>query len=129
MNKNELILRQTQIAASRFSAVLNAIVKVAQIALGVLAIKLIMDGLADISSKNPEGVSALAAVVKNLNVSGIMGWVFGVGSAGAFLVERRGKKRLINKVAQLTREVEADDPYHPSSGLTETGDTPENTED
>ncbi|MTW11402.1 hypothetical protein GM658_12425 [Pseudoduganella eburnea] len=128
MNKNELLLEQARIAASLQKAKLATFDNVAKIAGAVLIIYLVMSGLKEISAANPAGISALAVLVKNLNISGILGYVLAAGSTTAWYLERKGKKRIVEKAAKARHRREANDPYHPSSGLTHTGDTPESAE-
>lgn len=128
MNKNELILAQLQINASLHKAKLATIDNLAKLCCVVAIVYLIMAGLKDISSANPDGISALAQLAKNLNISGIVGYVLAVGTTTGWWIERKGKKRLVAQSAERRHKREADDPYHASSGLTQTGDTPENAE-
>jgi hypothetical protein len=128
MNKNELIIAQAQIAASLHKARLDTFDKAWKVTGSAFIVYLVMSGLKDISAASPAGISALAVLAKNLNISGILGYVLAAGGAGGWYLERKGKKRLVEQAAGKRHAREAKDSYHPSSGLTQTGDTPDNAE-
>lgn len=88
----------------------------------VVAIKFIMTGLENIVLSKPESISALAKVVDALNLGSITGYVLALGAGVAWKQERNGKKRAIKKFSNLKNKYE---PGETSSGLTETGDSPD----
>lgn len=112
---------RTQIAAGLFGIVKSAIA--AGSAVG--CVWLVVDGLKSIVLANPASISALAKVVENFQLSHIVGALVGCAGVGYGLLERRGKKRLLSGYARDRRIAESGDPYHASSGLTESGDTPQ----
>ena len=56
-----------------------------------------------------------------LGVAGLLG-------GSALYLERRGKKRAIKTLGDCRRDLEKNDPVRTSSGLTDTGETPEEEE-
>lgn len=124
MNKNELTLETLKVSAYKFKVTLNFIGSALKLVAGVSIIYIIMEGLRDIVGANPEGIKALAEVVKQLKVSTIMGYVLAAGCGSAWYMERKGKKRLLRTRAAERHTLEQSDPYHPACGLTPTGDTP-----
>lgn len=128
MNKNELTLETLKISAHRYTLTLNFLATSFKIAAAVGIIFIIMEGLRDIVGANPDGIKALAEVVRYLNVSTIIGYVLAAGCAGGWFLERKGKKRLLPQKAAARHKLEQHDAYHPPSGLTPTGDTPESEE-
>jgi hypothetical protein len=115
MNKNELTLEQAKIAASRYKETLIFLTFCARIvgALGVTYI--IMAGLREIAGANPEGIKAIALVVKELKLSAVMGYILAGGCAGGWYLERKGKKRMLASEAAARRQRELDDPYSSSA--------------
>lgn len=128
MNKNELDFEKTKIQASKFKEGLVFFSLVVKLTAFVLTIYIIMDGLRYIVSANPDAINALAEVVKNLQLSKILGYILAMGCATGWALERKGKKRLLPAKAAARHALEQNDPYHPPSGLTPAGDTPKTEE-
>lgn len=128
MNKNELEFAKLRLGAEKFGKVLNFFKALATLGTILGCIYLIFDALVLMANANPEGVSAIAEVVKNLEIGSILGYVVAAGCAGGWMLERKGKKRLLVDYANRRATREAGDAYHESSGLTESGDTPSTTE-
>lgn len=78
------------------------------------------------STSNPQALSALAQVVKNIPVDSVMNYFVTTAAVVWGVAERHGKKRLIRDFAGKRRKLEGADGYCGSSELTETGDTPNN---
>lgn len=86
---------------------------------------LIMNGIIEISEKSPGQILALSDFIEKLKLSDIIPWIISAVTSTGYMYERSGKKRAIKKVSRLQKEVEKNDPNRTSSGLTETGETPE----
>lgn len=85
---------------------------------------LMFDSLKSIAQANPAAISAIADVVKNLGLGSKIGYGVTAASGGAWFLERRGKKRLLNQLDEVRKVRESKDPYRAGSGLTSSGDTP-----
>lgn len=95
----------------------------------LVAIWFIMAGLIEIAAKAPEQINALSSVVAAMRLYDLLPWSISCITGVALVYERRGKKRAIKKASKLQKLVEANDPNRTSSGLTETGDTPEDCDE
>lgn len=124
MNKNELEFARLQVDAKKHGAILNFLKTLATLATILGSIYIIFEGLKSIANSSPAGFTALSEVVRHLNISGILAYVVAAGCAGGWAMERRGRKRLLPGFSEQRRQVEASDPYHGTSGLTVSGDTP-----
>ena len=94
---------------------------------------LFYDGSIIVVTKTPEQIGALtnllreiASVFTKANVPVWAGWPLAGGLLFAWRMERSAKKRAIKKVGTYRKFIESEDPGgRTSSGLSETGDTPE----
>jgi hypothetical protein len=125
VNKHQVAIAQANRGAQIFSECISLLKTCATVACIVGCIWIIMDGLKSMVQANPANISAMSQVVEKLNISSIMGWLVGLGGVGYGAIERSGRKRLLTGYAKQRRAIEANDPYNASSGLTETGDTPQ----
>lgn len=125
MTKQELELRKLQIEAAGREPRYDFLKSIATLCTIIVCVYIIFDGLKVIATANPKGISALAVMVKNLNISGIMSYIVAAGCAAGWAFERKGKKRLLKGYGADRKRVEENDAYHGSSGLTESGETPE----
>ncbi|HEX7633672.1 MAG TPA: hypothetical protein VF427_00150 [Noviherbaspirillum sp.] len=124
MTKHELELKKLVIGAEKFTQVLGLIKHVFTLATIAGCIYLIFNGLTEIAKANPASLSALSQVLEKLNLSSVLSYIIAIGSSVGWVYERKGKKRLLKGVDKNRQDVEANDPFNGSSGLTETGDTP-----
>ena len=69
-------------------------------------------------------VSALAAVVKALDLKTWLPYIGWGVTGAAWMVTNQMRKRAIRKKAALQKLVDGNDPGRTSSGLTPSGDTP-----
>lgn len=95
----------------------------------LLAIAMIMLGLVEIASRAPEQISAMALVISATKLHILLPWCIAGITGTAWWHERVGKKRAIKKASKYQKMVEAEDPNRTSSGLTATGDTPEDRDE
>ncbi len=126
MNKNEL---EAHLITTRAQTLDTAMATTARIATGLfvfLSISALMEGLQEIVSAEPEAINALAKVIKNLNVNGMLGTFVGLLGTGGWFYERKGKQRAIRKLADCRRDTEKNDPDRSSSNLDHNGHTPKN---
>lgn len=86
---------------------------------------IVMAGLKEIALSSPEGISALAKVVEAFKFGTVSAYMLAGGLSIAWVAERNGKKRAIQEKSRYQRLLESTDPHRSSSGLTDTGDTPE----
>jgi hypothetical protein len=128
LNKNELEFAKLRLGAEKLGQVLNFFKTIATLGTVLFCIYIIFNALVSMAHANPEGVSAIAEVVKNLEIGSILGYVVAAGCAGGWALERKGKKRLLVDYANRRATREGGDAYNESSGLTESGDTPATTE-
>jgi hypothetical protein len=128
LNKNQLEFAKLRLGAEKLGQILNFFKSLATLGTILCCIYLIFDSLVQMAHANPQGVNAIAEVVKNLGIGSILGYVVAAGCAGGWAMERKGKKRLLVDYANRRATREAGDAYHESSGLTESGDTPSTTE-
>jgi len=124
MNKNELALETLRLDAERFHRFMDTVAKVATVGGWVWAIHLIMSGLVSIVQANPDSINALSKVVESMHLNSILGWVGTVMGGGAWLYERKGKKRAYKVNRELRRQIEFGDLHRSTSGLDENGHTP-----
>ncbi|MNR96003.1 hypothetical protein D3C72_271420 [compost metagenome] len=124
MNKYEFELQKLQIRSVNVRHAMQLVKHFFSMATGCICVWLIFRGLTDISAAAPASVSALALLAEKLQISQILGYAVGAIATGAWYVERKGKKRLIQEAGQKRKQKESGDPYRGSSGLTDTGDTP-----
>ena len=124
MTKHELELKKLVIGAEKFTQVLGLIKHVFTLTTIAGCIYLIFNGLTEIAKANPASLSALSQVLEKLNLSSVLSYIIAIGSSVGWVYERKGKKRLLKGVDKNRQDVEANDPFNGSSGLTETGDTP-----
>lgn len=123
--KNDVQLAEIQ-AKVQFQAGVFGLVKTGLSAASALGcVWLIVDALKSIVLANPASITALAKVVENFHLSSIIWALVGLAGVGYGVLERRGKKRLLAGYANGRRRAESGDPYRASSGLTESGDTPQ----
>ena len=124
LSKNDLELARIHASATRYGGRLNLINTFLTLGTILGCVYMIVGGLKFMVTADPAGVSAIAEVVKNLNIGGILAYVLALGSTGGWYMERQGKKRLLGEFAENRRQLESNDAYRGSSGLTDSGDTP-----
>lgn len=125
MNKNETTVELSRQQTLRTEARIGLIKYVLALVAGLVAIKLILDGLQPlVVGQSPEAITALAAVIREFHLGSVLGYLWGAGATAAWTIERKGKKRAIQKKSEYQSMVESGEPNRSSSGLTPTGDTP-----
>lgn len=125
MNKNELTVELSRQQTLRTEARIGLTKYVLALGAGLVAIKLILDGLQPlVVGQSPEAITALAAVIREFHLGSALGYLWGAGATAAWTIERKGKKRAIQKKSEYQGMVESGEPNRSSSGLTPTGDTP-----
>lgn len=123
-NKLDLELAKIDSSNRRWEASFGFFRILAQVIGAVLSVRIIMDGLRDIAQSNAASITALAKLAEAINIGNVTSY-FLVGVMGiALWREKKGKKRAIREKSKLQKQVEEQDAYRTSSGLTETGDTP-----
>lgn len=126
MNKNELLFEQARIQARKFELLVGLGAHLGTLAALVLCVWLVFEGLRPlVQGQSPEAIAAFANVVEALKLGFTAGYAWGAVATGAWWLERKGKKRAISEKSRYQKVVERDDPERSSSGLTETGETPE----
>lgn len=125
MNKHEVELEKARLEARRFQGWIGLAAHTITVFGGVAVVYFIFDGLRPlIVGQSPEAIAALAKVVEAVNPATYSGYLFGAVATGAWWLERKGKKRAIQRKSDFQKELEAGDKNRTSSGLTPTGDTP-----
>jgi len=126
MNKNELTLSLKKQSVKALELWLGLIKHALSVAGGVLAIWLIFEGLEPIlAGRDAAAISAFARVIDSLKLGSSLGYLWGAGATGFYLLERSGKKRAIKKKSALQKQLEEGEPNRTSCHLTETGNTPQ----
>lgn len=126
MHKNELEFRKATIAGKKFSIVAQTIRHLSSVGGILFAIWLIFEGLAKVLvGQDADGIAAFARLFEALGLGTILLTMWGGMATVAWWRERSGKQRIIAQKSKLQRQIEADEPNRSSSGLTETGGTPE----
>jgi hypothetical protein len=126
MNKNELEAHRISTRAQSIDALMSTVARGLTGFFVYLSISSILEGLQDIVSADPEAITALAKVIKSLNINGMLGIFVGLLGTGGWYYERKGKQRAIRQLAERRNEVEKDDPERSSSNLDHNGHTPRN---
>lgn len=90
----------------------------------ILCVYLIMTNLVALSDKNPQAISSIAKVVESLGVSDIVLYIVTASGVAYGVLERKGKKRAVAKMAQYQYQLEKNDPFRGTSNLTSQGDSP-----
>jgi hypothetical protein len=121
-NKHDIDLAKIDATRQKTLAVVGMISTFFKVAGFVLAAKFFMDGLEQIVLGKPESISALAKLAEAMNLGTVSGYLLAGGIGLAWDRERRGKKRAIQKYATIKR---LHGPNESTSGLTDTGDTPD----
>lgn len=125
MNKYDFEIAKATISASKFEAVFGVIKHFLTLSAALGALYIIFEGLAPFIGQNPEAILAFAKLMEAVNPSNVTSYfiatILGVGWYG----ERSGRLRAIKQKSALQKENESGDAYRSTSGLTETGQTPE----
>jgi hypothetical protein len=90
----------------------------------ILCVYLIMTNLVELSDRNPQAISSIAKVVESLGVSDIVLYIVTASGVAYGVLERKGKKRAVAKMAQYQYQLEKNDPFRGTSNLTSQGDSP-----
>lgn len=125
MNKNELEFEKANLKARQFDQIISLIKHVISVSGTVFALWILVSGLQSIiSGQSPESIKAISELVHAFPISDILGYAWGAGMTGIWMVERRQKKRAIKKKGEYQAAAERGEVNRTSSNLTETGDTP-----
>jgi hypothetical protein len=124
MNKHEARIAEIQTGGEKFAQVVGLIRTgmVGAIILG--SIWIIMSGLQGLVAASEGQLTAMAELVKTFQLSKVIHYCADGVLVTGFFVQRRNAKRAIAKKAKYQKVVEAADPGRQSSGLTQTGETP-----
>ena len=120
----KLKLAEIDASAEKFDIVFSFLKHIVSVIGFIAAIYFIFSGLRPIFEANPSSISAMAGFVEKFNVSNICGYKLSAFLGTGWAIERTGKKRITSKKAELQNEVEKNDTYRSSSGLTKSGNTP-----
>jgi hypothetical protein len=115
--RTEATTRRIEIASELFKKVVTGSVVVA-------CVYIIMGVVRDLGKAEAGTLTALAQVVKALQLHVLIGYIVGAGGLTAWYVERQGKKRAVKALGDARHRLEAQDAYRASSGLDPYGDTP-----
>lgn len=123
--KTQVEMAQIEANKEKFVSSVRLIKHLITVLGAVTAIFLCMTGLENIAKTAPESINALANFVDKLNISNIVLMVTTAGASAGWYRSERGRKRAIKEKSKYQKMVEKDDVYRSSSGLMETGETPE----
>jgi hypothetical protein len=129
--KLKVELKRIEVSASvkKFGQICTTIKYIFGVICVLGSIAIIMYGIQPFSGSNPESLNAIAHIIKNINFLNSSSYVMAFMFGGGWYFERRGKKRAIAKKGEYQKKVEQNDLYRSSSCLTESGDTPEGSND
>jgi hypothetical protein len=111
-------------SAMKFGKVVDLLKTLCHLSAAVWIIYIISQCIQSIVTANPDGIKAVAVLMKNMQIGSILHWVLTGALGTGMVIERRGRKRLLQGYAADRNKAEENDEYAPSSGLTPTGDTP-----
>ena len=123
MNKHEVSIAKIQATGDRFAHVIGLVRTglVGGIILG--SIYLIMSGLQGLVGASEGQLKAMAGLVDKFHISQMVHYTADAVLVAGFLLQRTNAKRAIREKAKFQRIAENSD-SRTSSGLTPTGDTP-----
>lgn len=125
MNKNELEYAKLKIDAEKHSENIGLIKHLLTGSAYVGSLWVVFNGLGQILvGQHADGISAIAKVIEALKLGSMAGYIWGAGATVAWSVERKSKKRALDKKNQYQLEAEAGEPNRSSSGLNKDGSTP-----
>lgn len=130
MKNNEVEYARIREGASNFRESLQLIKHALGCATFAVSIWLIFEGLTKvIGHQDADGITAFAKVIEALELGSILGYLFGGAATVAWRRERKAKKRAIREKSRYQKQVEKADANRTTSGLNETGDTPDEDDD
>lgn len=130
MNKHELLYQQHLLRSKVHDRIFDIVALIIRSGTWLFGIHLIFAGLQQVlQGHDADGIAAFAKIVEALNLGSILGYVWGAGATAAYVVANRGRKRAISEKSKYQKRAESLDPNRTTSGLTETGDTPETSEE
>jgi len=124
ITKNDIELEKIKSSTEKFNTVFGAVKHLLSIVGVILSFKVIFSGIEPFLASNPEVIKSMAIIIEKINFSNITGYILTCGTSAAWYIERKGKKRAIEEKGKYQQQVEKNDEYRSSSGLTEIGDTP-----
>lgn len=126
MGDNDLKLHLAELGARRFSEKIDLAKHALTLIAGVVSVWVVFDGLHRVLfGQGANEIAAFARVIEAINGGTWLIGAYGVGVTLAWRRERSGKKRAIREKSRYQKIVERNDAYRPGSGLSETGDTPD----
>ncbi len=125
MSKHEVEIAAIRASSKKFDSGMETFRYALLLAAVVAAIWVCFDGVHKLTDgRDAETISAISAIINALELGSVLGYIVAAICGVGWYVERKGKKRAIIQKSSYQKMVEANDPYRPTSGLTETGDTP-----
>lgn len=120
----EVIKTRLTASVHRFQIVADLIKANVKATTICICVWIIIRGVVDLAGMEKGSLSALANVIKALDLSTWIAYIATGGSLVAWKAERTGKKRAIRELGELRRKQEVNDPNASRSGLDAFGNTP-----
>lgn len=124
VTKNDIEIEKIKAFTERFHELCGIIKHLFSIVGVLFAIKIIFLGMLPFLSSSPDVINAMAVLIEKINISNISGYILAGGTSTGWYIERKGKKRAIQKKGEYQKLAEGNDNSRSSSGLTEKGETP-----
>lgn len=125
MSKHDVDIAKIRAGSAKFESVMATASYIIGRAATLGAIWLVFDGLNKIiADRDAATINAITKLVSALRLGSVLGYVAAILCSVGWYFERQGKKRAIREKSRYQSLVERNDPYHTSSGLTATGETP-----
>jgi len=129
MNKNEYLIEDKRLSVQKLRHILEFLSRVAFYATVLIGTWLVFWGIRPLLlTDKTEVINAFAGLIDKLGLSTILGYIWAFTSTGLYVAERRSKKRAIRLKSSYQHQAEQGEPNRTSSGLTDTGDTPMESE-
>jgi len=118
MNDENLVkIAYIQAESEKFEKIFILIKHFFSLTATVIIVYIIVDGVKPFLFSDPKNIKALTNLISKLNISNISGYILSAFFGGAYLLERKGKKRIIKKKAELQKSLKKNDSYRTSSEL------------
>jgi hypothetical protein len=124
MNKYEAQIAEAQISGEKFSEGVGLVRTAIVGAIIIGSLWVIMNGLQGLAGQSGEQLTGMALLVEKFHLSKMIHYCADAVLVTAFVVQRRNAKRAIEQKAKYQQMAENGDSNRSSSGLTPTGNTP-----
>lgn len=124
MNKYEAQIAGAQISAEKFAQGIGLARTAIVGGIIIACLWVIMNGLKGLAGQSGEQLTGMALLVEKFHLSTMIHYCADAVLVTAFLVQRKNAKRAIAQKSKYQQKAEGGEENRSSSGLTPTGDTP-----